>query len=78
MFGVATAACVACSVGPILGLLAALGLGTVAAGLLFGAIGLVVAAVVSVVVLRRRRRQQTCVVREAPVAIGMPRVRSVR
>jgi hypothetical protein len=43
--GVGAAACVACCAGPILAFLAAIGLGTVVGVLLFGVVGLAVAAI---------------------------------
>ena len=55
--GVGFAACAACCAGPILGFLAAIGLGTAAGFALFGALALVVgAAGLAFVVFRRRRR----------------------
>lgn len=59
--GVGVAACVACCAGPILGVLAAIGLTTITGALWFGlgavALGLIAAAAV---VLRRRRRVIAC------------------
>jgi hypothetical protein len=57
--GVGAAACVACCAGPILGFLAAIGLGTALGAALFGIGGLAVAMVVGMLMLRRRRRQAT-------------------
>lgn len=54
--GIGAAACAACCIGPILGVLAAIGLTTVAGVVLFGAAGLLVALLALVVVVRRRRR----------------------
>ncbi|MGD9795257.1 MAG: hypothetical protein AB7V43_17460 [Acidimicrobiia bacterium] len=57
--GVAIAACAACCAGPILGVLAAIGLGTAAGFALFGTIAIIGgAAIVALVLLRRRRRQR--------------------
>lgn len=67
MIGVGVAACAACCAGPILGVLAAIGVGTTAGFALFGTGALVVgAAAAAVVAVRRRRRPATC----APVAPG--------
>ena len=61
ILGVGVAACAACCAGPILGVLAAIGLGTAAGFLLVGTVALVVgAAVIALVVLRRRRRTVDC------------------
>jgi mercuric ion transport protein len=54
--GVGVAACAACCAGPILALLAAVGLGTVVGVAAFGAIGLIV-MVLAVPVVQRHRRQ---------------------
>lgn len=77
---VGAAACVACCAGPILGVLAALGIGTVAAGLLFGTIGLVVAAVVIVVILQRQqgRSATKCADDVVPVEAETPTIRASR
>jgi type VI protein secretion system component VasK len=61
LVGVGVAACAVCCAGPILGALAAIGLGTLAGWLLFGSIALAIASVVVVfVLLRRRRRPDAC------------------
>lgn len=77
--GVGVAACAACCAGPIIGFLAALGLGAAAGFAVFGALGVFVAAVVAVALIRRRRRQHTA---PAPahqtVSIEPPRVRVPR
>jgi hypothetical protein len=54
--GVGAVACAACCAGPIVGVLAAIGLGTLTGVLLFGAAGLAIAALALVPILRRRRR----------------------
>lgn len=55
ILGVGIAACAACCVGPILGVLAAIGLGTAAGFLLVGTVALFVGAtVIALVILRRR------------------------
>lgn len=48
------AVCVACCIGPVLALLAAIGIGTAAAVALFGVFGLLVAAVGISLIARRR------------------------
>ena len=54
--GVGAAACAACCAGPILGFLAAIGLGTAAGFALFGTAALAIGGLAGVIVLRRRRR----------------------
>ena len=81
IIGVGVAACAVCCAGPILGLLAAIGLGTAAGFALFGAFAIVVgAAVVAFVLVRRRRRVTACAVAEpaesAPVELTKVRSRS--
>jgi hypothetical protein len=51
----AGAACAACCSAPVAGFVAAIGAGTIAAGLLFGAAGLVVATAIAFVLYRRRQ-----------------------
>jgi len=59
MIAVGAAACAACCAGPIVGFVAALGVGALAGALLFGVPGLVIAAFVgALLVMRRRRRRQ--------------------
>lgn len=60
LFGAGVAACAVCCAGPILAVLAAIGLGTIAGIALFGSIGLVIAAIGIVVIVRRRHRITTC------------------
>lgn len=61
MVGVGVAACAVCCAGPILGVLAAIGLGTAAGFAVFGLLGIVVgAAIAAFVVVRRRRRASSC------------------
>ena len=77
--GVGVAACAVCCAGPILGLLAAIGLGTAVGFALFGSAALVIGAIAVVVVLRRRRRQaDACATASAPVAVDLPTVRTHR
>jgi hypothetical protein len=72
VLGVGAAACAACCAGPILGFLAAIGIGTVAGVALFGLAGLVVAAVAIPLFVRRRRRTgSTCTSAESvPVELS--------
>jgi len=77
--GVGVAACAACCAGPILGFLAAIGLGTAAGFALFGAFALVLgAAGVTFVVFRRRRRAAGCipVASPEPVPIELTKIRT--
>ena len=75
--GVGAAACVACCAGPIIGFLAAIGIGTAAGFALFGTISLVIGALtVAFVVRRRRLRAATCSTTPTTVAVEMPTVRT--
>ena len=75
--GVGAAACAACCVGPILGFLAAVGLGTAVGFAMFGTIALALGAIAVFVVLRRRRRRaNACESSTSPVAVEMPTVRA--
>lgn len=75
--GVGAAACVACCAGPIIGFLAAIGIGTAAGFALFGTISLVIGALaVTFAVRRRRRRAATCSTTPTTVAVEMPTVRT--
>ena len=68
--GVGVAACAVCCAGPILGVLAAIGLGTAAGFALFGTVAIVIGAVLmALVVVRRRRRAAACVVTETPQSV---------
>ena len=53
------AACAVCCAAPILGFLAAIGLGTVLGVAVFGVLGLCIAAIGIIVLMRRRRRRAT-------------------
>jgi Na+/melibiose symporter-like transporter len=55
--GVGAVACAACCAAPILGFLAAIGLGTAVGFAMFGSVALVFGAIAIAVVLRRRRRR---------------------
>ena len=77
LIGAGAAACAVCCAAPILGLLAAIGLGTVAGVLTFGAAGLVVGALgLMMVVLKRRPRP--CPAGNSPVLVDAPTVRAPR
>lgn len=67
---VSVAACAACCAGPILGVLAAIGVGTAAGFLLIGTLALVIGpAAVAVVVVRRRQRSTGCLPEELEVVL---------
>ena len=73
--GVGAAACAICCAGPIVGLLAAIGIGTAAGFALFGTIAAVIGTFFVTMVLvqrRRRRRAATCAPADA-IAIAAPR-----
>ena len=74
--GVGVAACAACCAGPIVGILAAIGLTTVAGALWFGFAAVAAGALVAAsVVVRRRRRRAACTpgdIEPVAVAIGRP------
>ena len=72
--GVGVAACAVCCAGPILGVLAAIGLGTAAGFALFGVAAILIGvALLTFVVIRRRRRTQACVSSESidPVPVEL-------
>lgn len=56
LVGVGAAACAVCCAGPILGFLAAIGLGTVLGVAVFGSVAIVVGAIAFVMLLRKRRQ----------------------
>jgi hypothetical protein len=69
--GVGAVACAVCCAAPILGVLAAIGLGTVPATTLLGVAGLLIGAVVGAMVATRRRvRSESCRTTDVPVTIG--------
>jgi hypothetical protein len=79
LVGIGATACVVCCAGPILGFLAAIGLGTAAGFALFGVAGLVIALTIGVLVyLRRRRRSTTCAPAPEVVQVEPPRMRTSR
>lgn len=66
----AAAACAVCCAGPILGILAAIGLTTAASVAVFGLIGLAIAALAIPVIVRRRSRTTTgCATVTEPVIV---------
>jgi hypothetical protein len=72
LVGVGLAACAVCCAGPILGFLAAIGLGTAIGAAVYGSIAVVIGVAVAVfVMMRRRRRADTC-------ASTLPTMRSTR
>jgi hypothetical protein len=73
LVGVGAVACAACCAGPILGFLAAVGLGTVVGLVVFGAIGLVVAAVGTMVGIRLQRRRRTSCIATAEQHVNLVR-----
>ena len=76
--GVGAAACAACCAGPILGFLAAIGLGTALGVMAFGMVALVAGAILVAVVVRRRRRTPSCSATDAGVAVDMPTMQTRR
>ncbi len=76
--GVGVAACAVCCAGPIVGVLAAIGLGTAAGFALFGTLAIILGATaVAFVVIRRRRRAATCATPESgQVPVELTRTRS--
>jgi hypothetical protein len=71
ILGVGVAACAACCAGPIIGVLAAIGVGTAVAAALLGSIVMLFGALVFAFVVARRRRS----VRQTPMR---PRDRAQR
>lgn len=68
--GVGVAACAVCCAGPILGVLAAIGLGSAAGFALFGTAAIVIGAVLlAFFVVRRRRRVSACEIGVTPEAV---------
>lgn len=77
--GVGAAACVACCAGPILGVLAAIGLGAAAGFALVGTIAIAIGAVaVAYILWRRRRRSAGCAVADEtqPVRVELTNMRT--
>lgn len=78
ILGVGVAACAVCCAGPIIGVLAAIGLGTAAGVALFGTAALLLGALaVAVVMIRRRRRTTACTpANAAPVPVELSGTRA--
>jgi Na+/proline symporter len=77
--GVGVAACAVCCAGPIVGFLAAIGIGTALGVKLFGAVALVVGGILAIMLVRRRnRRAATCAMPAGPVDLPMPASRAAR
>jgi hypothetical protein len=78
--GVGAAACAVCCAGPILGVLAAIGLGSAAGFALFGVGALVIGLLAAVLVVarrrRRRRRATICVPAVEPVPVELTGMRT--
>jgi hypothetical protein len=77
--GVGITACAVCCAGPVLGVLAAIGVGTAADVALFGAMAIVIGAVAAGIVRVRRRRTIACSPADPSVVVelelGSERVR---
>ncbi len=79
VIGVGAVACAVCCAGPILGFVAAIGLGTAAGFALFGSTALVIGVAAVVVLIRRRRRRAgSCLNTASPVDVKIPIVRTPR
>ena len=77
IIGVGVAACAVCCAGPILGALAAIGLGAGAGFALFGAIAILIGvAAIAGVVVRRRRHANACTPADAPVQVELTGMRT--
>ena len=71
VLGIGVAACAVCCAGPILGFLAAIGIGTVIGVAVFGVVGLAIALLAIVPIVRRRRAAAACATDETvPVSLG--------
>lgn len=78
IFGVGAAACAVCCAGPIVGFLAAIGIGAAAGFALFGLIGLTIAAGVGAWHNRRRQlRRRACLTTSETVTIEPPALTSL-
>ena len=77
--GVGAAACAVCCAGPILGVLAAIGIGTAFGFALFGFVGIAIAAGIGLVLYRvRQSRVTACTPSPEAVTLEPPTVRSSR
>jgi hypothetical protein len=75
ILGIGALACIACCIGPILGLLGAIGITTIAGTLAFGIAGLTI-ALLAIPVVRKHRRAPTCATPpDHEVAVAAPTVR---
>lgn len=72
LLGIGVAACAVCCAGPILGFLAAIGIGTVVGVAVFGVVGLAIALLAIVPVVRRRRATAACETSET-IAVSLGR-----
>lgn len=72
LVGVGAAACAVCCAGPILGILAAIGLTTAAGVAVFGVVGLTIAVLAVPFIIRRRRSSSaTCSPDGEPVTVAL-------
>ena len=72
IIGVGVAACAVCCAGPIIGVLAAIGVGTAAGFALFGTVALLIGAAIMGFVMARRRGRRAAVCTSVPVAAPVP------
>jgi hypothetical protein len=74
VLGIGAVACAACCAGPILAFLGGLSLAGLAATLVLGMVGLVVAvgAAVAFLLVLRRQRSSSCGIDEGPVRVAPP------
>jgi hypothetical protein len=79
LFGITALACGVCCVGPILAVLGAIGIATIAGIAIFGIAAAAIALLAVPVVLRRRRHTLDCgSAQSEPVPVGAPTVRRSR
>ena len=71
LVGIGVLACSACCAGPIIGFLAAIGLGTAVGVAMFGAIALVVAGIALLFVLKRRHKGRAASCQTGSVSVEM-------
>jgi len=71
LFGIGAAACAACCAGPIIGVLTAAGLLTVAAYVVTGLAGLAVAVPLAAWTIRRRRARHHCAAGPEPMVVEL-------
>lgn len=71
LVGVGVVACAACCAGPIIGFVAAIGLGTAVGFAMFGAVALVVGGLTLLLVLRRRRQARAASCQNDSVPVEM-------